>query len=519
MAPWREGALKRGFRSSIALPLVNNEGVLGALTIYSPDPYAFSSEEVRLLEELAGDLSYGIEALRTRTEHRLAEEKLAFMAYHDPLTQLPNRRLLRLRFDQEIVLAGRNGSLIAVLYLGLDNFKQVNDTLGHSQGDQLLVLAVERLRCCVRDGGTLGRHGGDQFVLLMTNVYELDIVSKAAWNIIEAFAEPFEIDGNFINATFSIGISVFPNDGDEFDLLLKKADSAMFYAKDSGRNTYRFFTEQMNSDGLEQMQLQGQLRGALKNRELLLHYQPQIDLGRGRIAGVEALLRWQHPGMGMIPPAKFIPLAERSGLIIPIGEWVLNEACRQARIWLDAGHSLVAAVNLSALQFKRGNLLETVANALDRSGLPAGLLELELTESLLLQDQEAAIKTIGELKKMGVKLSIDDFGTGYSSLSYLKRLAVDKLKIDQSFVRDLARNPEDAAIARAIILLGHTLQLSVIAEGVETAPQLAFLKNEGCDEVQGFYFSRPVSAGEIDGLLAKKDVLRLPGDFEPVPEA
>ncbi len=503
MSPWREAALKRGYQSNIALPLTGNKGVLGAITIYSSDPKAFSPEEVSLLEELAGDLAYGIEALRTRAEHKLAEEKLAFMAYHDPLTQLPNRRLLRDRFDQESFIAGCNHSCVALLYLGLDNFKQVNDTLGHNRGDQLLVLVAERLLGCVRDTDMLSRHGGDQFAILVVNVCKQDVIGAIAQHINDAFAEPFEVEGNMINTTFSIGISVFPSDGSEFDTLIKKADTAMFNAKDSGRNTYRFFTEQMNSDGLEQMQLQGRLRNALKQQEFLLHYQPQIDIGRGCISGVEALLRWQHPEIGMISPAKFIPLAERSGLIIPIGEWVLNEACRQAKAWLDDGHPLVMAVNLSALQFKRGNLLDTVANALEGSGLPANLLELELTESILLQDQETAIKTLGELKKMEVKLSIDDFGTGYSSLSYLKRLAVNKLKIDQSFVCGLTSNPEDEAIVRAIIQLGHTLQLSVIAEGVETRNQLEFLKNDGCEEVQGYYFSRPIPAHEVTELLAK----------------
>jgi diguanylate cyclase (GGDEF)-like protein len=511
MAPWREAALQRGYRSSIALPLIGNKGVLGALTLYSQEPFAFSSEEVQLLEELAGDLAYGIETLRTRAEHKRAEEQLSFMAYHDPLTQLPNRRLLRSRFDQKIIAAGRNSAHVAMLYLGLDNFKQVNDTLGHSQGDRLLLLVAERLNRCIGNTGMLGRNGGDQFVVLMADVRQPACIDAVARSIIEAFTEPFTVENNLINATFSIGISVFPNDGTDFDALFKKADTAMFYAKDSGRNTYCFYTEQMNSDGMEQMWLQGQLRGGLKNRELLLHYQPQIDLSRGCISGVEALLRWKHPERGMISPAKFIPLAERSGLIIPIGEWVLNEACRQAKSWFDEGYPLVVAVNLSVLQFKRGNLLETVAHALENSGLPPSLLELELTESILLQDQEAAIETIAELKKRGIKLSIDDFGTGYSSLSYLKRLAVDKLKIDQSFVRDLASNPEDAAIARAIILLGHALQLTVIAEGVETKAQLDFLKNEGCDEVQGFYFSRPVPAAEIAGWFAQ-DVSPVHGD-------
>ncbi|MGZ4959943.1 MAG: bifunctional diguanylate cyclase/phosphodiesterase [Methylomonas sp.] len=503
MNPWREAALKHGFQSSIALPLMGNKDILGALTIYSPEPSAFSPEEVILLEELAGDLAYGIETLRTRAEHRQAEAKLAFMAYHDPLTQLPNRRLLRDSFDQESVIADRNHACVALLYLGLDNFKQVNDTLGHNQGDQLLALVAERLLGCVRDTGMASRHGGDQFVILLSDICKQDIIAAAAERIIEAFAEPFVVEGNMINTSFSIGISIFPNDGSEFDALLKKADIAMFNAKDSGRNTYRFFAERMNADGLEQMRLQGQLRSALTNQELLLYYQPQIDIGRGRISGFEALLRWQHPGIGMISPGKFIPLAERSGFIIPIGEWVLSEACRQAKVWLEHGKPSVIAVNISALQIRRGNLLDTVVNALATSGLPANLLELELTESILLQDQETAIKTLSELKKIGVKLSIDDFGTGYSSLSYLKRLAVDKLKIDQSFVRELVSNSEDEAIVRAIIQLGHTLQLSVIAEGVETKDQLDFLKNDGCEEVQGYYFSRPVPAYEVLELFAK----------------
>ncbi|BBI99739.1 hypothetical protein FGKAn22_14320 [Ferrigenium kumadai] len=503
MAPWREAALERGYQSSISLPLIGKERVLGALALYSPDPHAFSPEEVALLEELANDLTFGIETLRTRDEHRRAEEKLGFLAQHDPLTQLPNRLLLRDRFDLSAAAMERERSGLAMLFLDLDNFKQVNETLGHDLGDQLLVRIVERLNGCIRDTDTISRQGGDEFAILLANVNDLGIIGGIAQNILEAFSDPIEIDGRLLNVTFSIGIGIFPNDGMEFDTLLKKAETAMYHAKESGRNTYRFFNEQMNIDALEQLQMQGQLRNAIRNGELVLHYQPQIDIGRSGITGFEALVRWRHPEAGMIPPAKFIPLAERSGLIIQIGEWVLNEACRQAKAWLDSGRPLVMAVNLSALQFRRGNLLETVASALERSGLPARYLELELTESILLHDIEAAMQTLHALKAMGVKLSIDDFGTGYSSLSYLKRLAVDKLKIDQSFVRDLTEDPEDAAIVKAIIQLGHTLQLSIIAEGVETDAQLAFLRNYGCDEVQGYFFSRPLPAEEASGLLAK----------------
>lgn len=503
MAPWREAALAHGFRSSIALPLIGSKRVLGALTIYSADADAFAREEVTLLEELASDLAFGIETLRTRVEHGAAEKQLEFLAHHDVLTGLPNRLLLRDRFDQAAAQADRAHSGVAVLFLDLDNFKQVNDSLGHNYGDKLLVGVVERLRGCLRETDTISRQGGDEFVVLLPNLRDLAVIGNIAHHIIDVFAQPFEIENYSINTSFSIGICLYPDDGREFGTLLKNADTALYQAKDSGRDTYRFFSEKMNLDAQEQLQLQGQLRNALKEQEFLLHYQPQIDIESGRIVGVEALVRWQHPQLGMIAPGKFIALAERSGLIIPMGEWVLNEACRQAQRWRANGRPLVMAVNLSALQFRRGNLLDTVERALSQSGLPAGLLELELTESILLHDIDVAIKTVQSLKEMGVKLSIDDFGTGYSSLSYLKRLAVDKLKVDQSFVRDLAEDEDSAAIVKAIIQMGHTLQLTVIAEGVENDAQLAFLRNYGCDEVQGYLFSRPVPENEFARLFEK----------------
>jgi diguanylate cyclase (GGDEF)-like protein len=500
-APWREAALASGFRSSIALPLTSKHRVIGSLTIYSSYPEAFVQEEVALLEELANDLAYGIETLRARVEHEAAEKQLAFFAHHDVLTGLPNRLLLRDRFDQATAQMDSEQSGVAVLFLDLDNFKQVNDTLGHNYGDKLLVRVVERLRGCLRPGDTLSRQGGDEFIVLLPHAHDLDVIGGIAQSIIETFAEPFDIETYTINTTFSIGISLYPDDARELDTLLKNADTALYQAKDSGRDTYRFFSEKMNLDAQQQLHLQGQLHNAVKNREFVLHYQPQIDIDSGRIFGAEALVRWQHPELGLLPPGRFITLAERSGLIIPMGEWVLNQACRQAQIWRENGTPLVMAVNLSALQFKRGNLPQTVANALKQSGLPADQLELELTESILLQDIDVALKTLHSLKEMGVKLSIDDFGTGYSSLSYLKRLDVDKLKIDQSFVRDLIEEADSAAIVRAIIQLGHALQLAVIAEGVESAAQLTFLRANGCDQAQGYFFSRPVTAGEFVKLL------------------
>jgi diguanylate cyclase (GGDEF)-like protein len=497
-------ATARGCRSLIAFVLRNSKKeVLGVLCIFAERIDAFSTEELDLLQELADDLAYGVNTLRVRIQHAEAEKQLEFLAHHDSLTRLPNRLLLRDRFEQAIAQADRNRSGVAVLFLDLDNFKQVNDSLGHNYGDQLLVKVVERLRGCLRETDTISRQGGDEFVVLLTNLNDLAAISSISQHIIEMFAEPFELESYTLNTTFSLGVSLYPDDGKDFDTLLKNADTAMYQAKDSGRDTYRYFSEKMNIDAQEQLQLQGQLRQAIKNQEFILHYQPQINIASGRIVGAEALIRWMHPETGLMPPDKFIPLAERTGLVIPMGDWVLHEACQQAQIWRAAGNPLVMAVNISALQFKRGNLLDTVTHALKRSGLPPEFLELELTESVLLQDADIAIAMLRKLKAMGVKLSIDDFGTGYSSLAYLKRLAVNKLKIDQSFVRDLHTDEDSIAIARAIVQLGHTLQLTVIAEGVETAEQFAALQEFGCDEVQGYLYSRPVPSAEFEAFCLR----------------
>lgn len=504
MTPWRESALRRGYQSSISIPLLNGKGTLGALTIYSAQSFAFSKDEVELLEELAADLSYGITTLRTRAEHKLSEDKITFLAYHDTLTKLPNQLLFQKHFKELSENAQQQQIKIGVVLLDLDNFKHVNDALGHSAGDQLLMLVTERLLNNINETDALSRIDSDKFVLLLNNIPDNGSFALRIQNIINIFTVPFEVERNIIDKTASIGISIFPNDGSEWNTLLKKANIALTHAKENGRNIYQFFTEQMNLDVQEQMELQSQLHNALKNQELQLYYQAQVSMTDHSVTGFEALLRWKHPQKGMIPPAKFIPLAERSGLIIPIGEWVLNEACRQAKVWLDHGYPLVMAVNLSSIQFKRGNLLETIAAALKNTELPAHMLELELTESILLENVDSVMNNIQNLKNMGVKLSIDDFGTGYSSLSYLKRLAIDKLKIDQSFIADLATNSDDKAIVDTIIQLGHSLQLTVIAEGVENTEQVALLKEYGCNEAQGYYFSRPVPAIEAETLFSKK---------------
>ena len=497
-------ASQEGLLSCIALPLKVAKQTIGVITIYASRTYAFSDEEVTLLDELANDLAFGIQSLRIRAEHRDAETKLEYLAHHDPLTGLPNRLLLRKRFEQFIHQANKREYGLAMLFLDMDNFKEINDSFGHAIGDALLKEVVRRLERMLSEACMLSREGGDEFVLLINNAQAPDIVTQTAQQILNAMQEPFEVSGNTLHASFSIGISLYPNDGKDFETLRKNADAALYLAKDCGRNTYRFFVTQMNADAQKRMRIQTDLHTALKNNEFLLHYQPQIRLSDGRISGIEALIRWQNADGQMLPPSEFIPIAEQSGLIIQMGQWVLREACRQLAAWHQQGQTqLVVAVNLSSHQFRHGNIVETISSALHDFGLPPQCLELELTESILIQDTESVISTLHTLKHIGVKLAIDDFGTGYSSLSYLKRLSVDKLKIDKSFIRDLHKDQDSAEIVRAIIQLGHILQLTVIAEGVETEQQLAFLTDSHCDEIQGYLFSRPVAAEYIPEILAR----------------
>ncbi len=436
------------------------------------------------------------------TERRKAEARIEFLAHHDVLTGLPNRVLLRDRFEQALSRAQRSQTHVAILFLDLDNFKRVNDTLGHLAGDQLLLEAVSRLTHCSRDSDTISRQGGDEFILLLNEIPDMETVERVAADILNHLSEPVEINGHVMNASCSIGVAMYPQDGSDFDSLLQKADAAMYNAKDAGRNTYRFFDDGMNRQAHEHLMLQNRLHQALYRAELQLNYQPQLDADSGKVTGVEALLRWRNPELGDVSPSRFIPVAEDSGLIVPIGAWVIEQACRQAQAWRQAGlPDLTMSVNLSALQFRRAGLIETVAGALARSGLPPHLLELELTESILLQDVENTLDTVQQLKALGVRLAIDDFGTGYSSLSYLKRFAVDRLKIDQSFVRDISTDPDDAAIVTAIIQLARSLRLGIIAEGVESPDQLAFLREAGCREVQGYLVSRPLAPTALEAFL------------------
>lgn len=436
------------------------------------------------------------------SERKAVEARVQFLAFHDPLTELPNRLLAMDHWGLAMAYADRARARAVLAFLDLDHFKAVNDTLGHTGGDDFLKAVALRLRGCVRDIDTVSRLGGDEFLIMFIDVRDIDVVSAILENLLDRMAAPFTVDGKELFTTVSMGVAVYPNDGEDFETLLKKADTAMYHAKEAGRNAYRFYTEQMNVDAIEHLNIRNGLRRALEQGEFRLYYQPQIDLAGGAVTGCEALIRWEHPELGILSPGRFIPVAEDSGLIVPTGEWVLREACRQAAAWRRAGlPDLVVAVNLSALQLKRGDIENSVSLALADSGLAPGFLELELTESILLHDVDKVLVTVQRLKALGVKLSIDDFGTGYSSLSYLKRFAVDKLKIDQSFIRDMVNDPNDAAIVRAIIQMAHSLNLGVIAEGVEDQRTLAALRVQHCDEAQGYHFAPPMPADEFARYL------------------
>jgi diguanylate cyclase (GGDEF)-like protein len=430
---------------------------------------------------------------------RLAAENLAvseskrhieFLATRDALTGLHNRAAARDHFDLAVAQARRQGGKVALLYLDLDHFKNVNDSLGHPAGDELLRCMAQRLAGCARAGDTVSRLGGDEYLLLLRQVDDGEVVADVALRALRATGSPTMLSGIEVQVSASLGIALFPDDGGDFDSLLKKADIAMYRAKDSGRNAFRFFDAQMNAGVAEHLQLVAGIRTALARGEFQLHYQPQVDLDSGHIVGAEALIRWQHPERGMISPAEFIPVAEQSGQIVEIGAWVLAQACRQAAEWQRSGFAgLAVSVNLSPVQARRGDLERAVVCALEDSGLPAGLLELELTETLLIEESEQLSATLGRLRARGIAFSIDDFGTGYSNLAYLKRFEVERLKIDQSFVRRLITNADDEAIVRAILQMAAALRLGVIAEGIEDEATLCRLRELGCAQGQGFYWS------------------------------
>lgn len=439
---------------------------------------------------------------RALSQLRENEARMEYLAYHDVLTQLPNRLLFQDRVSKALERVRRHNRKLAVLLLDLDRFKNINDSLGHTVGDQFLMAISSRLGRVIRDSDTAARIGGDEFVVVLEDFGEVGNVTSVATKLLKVLAEPIRVDHRELCTTASIGISIYPGDGDSVETLIKAADAAMYRAKEKGKNNFHFYTEDINRRTFELLLLENDLRRALDQNQFFVAYQPQFSLDGGMLVGVEALMRWQHPTQGLVSPTEFIPLAEETGLIVPLGRWMLRASCTQIKQWLDEGYRLGRiAVNLSVRQFRQPGLVEDITQILSEVGLSPEHLELEITESIAMDNVEATIEKLEVLKKMGLQLSIDDFGTGYSSLSYLKRFAIDKLKIDKSFVRDIVTDANDAAIAASTIALAHKMGLKVIAEGVETAEQVAFLREQGCDEVQGYFYGKPVIATEFERLL------------------
>jgi diguanylate cyclase (GGDEF)-like protein/PAS domain S-box-containing protein len=459
-------------------------------------------DSVAPIHDREGQPTGAVIVFRDVSTARAMAAEMTHSAQHDFLTGLPNRMLLNDRVNQAIALAARHSKKVGVLFLDLDGFKHINDSLGHPIGDKLLQSVAKRLVGCVRSSDTVSRQGGDEFVVLLSEMEEQEDAAISALKILEAMAQAHSIDGHDLHLTTSIGVSVHPDDGPDAETLVKNADTAMYQAKENGRQSYQFFKPAMNVRAVERQSIEESLRRALERKEFSLHYQPKVKIATGEITGAEALIRWTHPTRGPVSPANFIPVAEDCGLILPIGQWVLREACKQARSWLDAGLPLgTIAVNISSMEFRDDNFLGSVFTTLSETGLEPKSLELELTESVLMKRAESAASVLKTLRAKGVRIAVDDFGTGYSSLSYLRKFPIDALKIDQSFVRQIISAPEDTTIVTAVISMGRSLKLRVVAEGVETQEELEFLRAHQCEEAQGYYFSRPVLPKQFAILL------------------
>ena len=456
------------------------------------------------LTRLCPAIERELREVEVRRDRERAEATVEHQAHYDLLTNLPNRTTFRDRLTVALAQAGSNRKMLAVLFVDLDRFKTIVDTLGHTISDQLLRSVAERLGASLEAGDTLARLGGDEFVILLPQINRADRAVRVAQAILEAIKPPFHFDHHELHVTMSIGITLYPYDGEDSDTLLKNADTALYRAKEQGRNNYQLYTPAMNARAFERLALENSLRKALERNEFSLYYQPQLKMQTGEIVGIEALLRWQHPDLGIVYPSEFISIAEETGLIGPLGEWVIRTACAQNQDWQKAAlPPMTMAVNLSARQFQQQDLVQDVARILKETGLEARWLEMEITEGIAMQNADYTNVLLRGLKEMGVRVALDDFGTGYSSLSYLKKFPIDTLKIDQSFVRDLTIDPNDAAIANAVIVLAHSLKLKVVAEGVETTEQETYLREHHCDTYQGFLFSSPLPADSFEMLLRK----------------
>ena len=457
--------------------------------------------EISVAQLVDGDKPLYSVVLNDISTRKRDEARLNLLVNFDPLTSLPNRSLFQQRLQRALVRAQRFNKALAVLFIDLDRFKNINDTLGHAAGDSVLQAVAAQLAACLREVDTVGRLGGDEFAVLVEEFADTRFVGTVARKLVKAVADQRMLKEHEYHITTSIGISTYPADGHDASTLLKNAEIAMYRAKEHGRNNSQFYAPAMNANSLNRLSLEAGLRHALERQEFLLHYQPRIEIASGRMTGMEALVRWNRPGVGMVSPGDFIPIAEETGLIVPIGEWVLKTACERNRAWQSDGPPLRVAVNLSARQFSQASLVSDVARILDTTGLQPEYLELEITESMVMDDPERAIQTLRQLKSMGISLAIDDFGTGYSSLGYLKRFPIDNIKIDRAFIKDIPNSSDDMIITRTIIAMAHSLRLRAIAEGVETQAQHEFLREQGCDELQGFYFSKPLAEQEFFPLM------------------
>jgi diguanylate cyclase (GGDEF)-like protein len=500
---WHQHSRASGATSGAALPLLSHGRPIGVLLFMSLEANIFTSELVELLQRLAENVSFALENLERAEENRLAERQIRYLATHDGLTGLPNRVKFNQHLAVTIETARANNSQFAVMFIDLDRFKIINDSLGHAAGDELLIEMANRLRASLTEADVVARLGGDEFVVILGAVSGCDQVSAIARSVMAALSKTLTIGDHECLATASIGISMFPSDGGDETTLMKHADLAMYQAKDEGKNDFRFFARGAKTQSVERLMLETSLRHAMDLNQLAVHYQPKVDMATQQLTGVEALLRWSHPEIGDISPAKFIPLAEETGLIIPIGRWVLRTACLQNVAWQHQGvEPISVAVNLSPRQFLDTSFLATLDEILEESGMRPELLQLEITESMVMLNVERAIELLDAIQSRGVRLAIDDFGTGYSSMSMMKRFPIDTIKIDRSFIRDIPDDCEDKAITEAIIRMGKALDLTVVAEGVETEQQRAFLSSHGCDEMQGFLFSKARPPEDIPALVA-----------------
>lgn len=497
---WR----KFNVRALVVAPLMVRGKVIGAFSFYCiKTKVVCSAEYADFARKLASSISLALENAHLFDERKQIEEEMRRMAQHDALTGLPNRRLFAEILAIEFAQARRHRSKLAVLFLDLDRFKEVNDTLGHEAGDRLLKKVADRFRRTIREADTVARIGGDEFNMILADISRAEDVSDIALKIVASLREPIVLDGHELHVTTSVGISIYPDDSEEIETLLRYADIAMYHAKENGRNTFRFYNPSINTRSIERIKLESWLRQTIKREELVVYYQPQVDIKSGKVCYAEALVRWNHPDRGLLEPKDFLPLAEETGFITSIDEWVLRTACSRTAAWKKTGlNAFCVTVNLSARRFQSPDLVDMITSVLEETGVAPDCLDLEVTESTAMSNVERSASQLRDLRGMGIHISIDDFGTGYSSLNYLKKLPIERLKIDKSFIHDIARDADDRAIVSAVTAMAHSMKLKVTAEGVETEEQLSFLKMTGCDEMQGFLFSKPVPAEQFEELIA-----------------